>query len=265
MTNDLQRQLFGRASPEPDQNRSEGNTTTHAQHESSTNRSVRPSPSHFPPHLRMALPLRLSGHAGSVVVQQNLNLPSSRRAPSAATPSTRCMTPDSPSTRRGTASVTTSSSSSQPERAPAEDILRDLIDSPDSVKSTGPGSTPGKRPREPDSDSADEERESKRDKLSDELDQMAMAAAGQPGSSAPRTPNCHAAEDPAPAPDAGATPRSFRSTLPVRPSQGRASQTGDDGASDEARDASRSGSITSSGDETFRPSRGSDRSPRLDT
>lgn len=162
--------------------------------------------------------------------------------------------------------MTTSSGSSQPERAPAEDILRDLIDSPDSLKSAGAGSTtPGKRPREPDADSTDDERESKRDKLSDELDQMAEAAAGQPGISASRNPDRHAAPNPAPAPDARAGSSCFRSTLPVRPSQGRASQTGGDGASDEAQDAPRPGSSTSSGGETFRPSRGSGRSPRLDT
>ena len=265
MTNDLQRQLFGRSSPEPDQNRSEGNTTTQAQHESSTNRSVRSFPSHSSPRSCMALPLRLSGRAGPVLAQQTLKFPPSRRAPSVATPSTRCMTPESPSTRRGPASVTTSSSSSQPERAPAEDILRDLIDSPDSLKSAGAGSTPGKRPREPDADSIDDEPESKRDKLSDELDQMAQAAAGQPGSSAPGTPDRHVARDPAPAPDSGAAPSYFRSTLPVRPSQGRASPTGGNGANDGAQDAPRPGSSTSSGGETFRPSRSSGRNPRFDT
>ena len=161
--------------------------------------------------------------------------------------------------------MTTSSSSSQPERAPAEDILRDLIDSPDSLKSAGAGSTPGKRPREPDSDSTDDERESKRDKLSDELDQMAQAAAGQPGPSAPRASDRHAARDPGPAPDSGAAPSYLRSTLPVRPSQVRASQAGTDGANEEAQDAPRPGSSTSSGAETFRPSRSSGRSPRFDT
>ncbi len=78
MTNDLQRQLFGRASPEPDQNRSEGNTTTHAQHESSTNRSVRPSPPQSPsPACVWLFHCVSSGRAGSVVVQQNLHLPPS--------------------------------------------------------------------------------------------------------------------------------------------------------------------------------------------
>ncbi|KAH8880676.1 hypothetical protein GQ53DRAFT_833133 [Thozetella sp. PMI_491] len=215
MTNGLHRQVLVPPGPDPDAGRSETNSTAQPPQDASSNRTQ-----------------------------------------SVAAPSTRCMTPDVASVRRGTPSVAGSSSggSSQPERLPAEVILRDLInDSQAALDAVQVGYSRYKRPREEESD---DEPSSKRDKLGEELEKLEMEATQGWASLATRTPETQRQVDHLTPPDSNRAPPARR-ILTIRQRRGRPQRQGH-----ERTPSTEVPEEGSSGDETYRADPGANQTPQ---